>query len=964
MTDPTPQAGSTIPPVRTRATRSVRSSLRARIRLYAALGLLVVGGWLYVTIHAVLGLYESTQQITLYTDLRQRVTDAVSQLQEASDSLDRYLREGQGYDLSQLVAARTDLKTSVGAIERQSLPGGIEGIVRRAEAATSVYDKAAEQAVAARPTLDPGVRMAIRDNQALPAAASLREVLLQLEREFARSQAFGEMQLKGNRDAATTALVVLAALILVGLLLLLADVNRRILAPCADTATALEDLVAGRTPARLPETSNDEIGALASNFNAASRIYTERGRSLEARDIEASVNAVLVAAATINDLAGFGTKVLGRVVEVTGASSAVLYLSDGRGDLHPAVSVGGGEGTGTAGRDEARRAMREQKPIHVSVDAQTPTVDLYDGRILPRESLHLPLLYFGEVVGVLGLGAVTPFTDRARNTLTAIAPSLAVALANASANERLADQSRRLSEQNELLEEQRSRIARTARELQRASALKDRFLAAVSHELRTPMTVILGFTGTLLRGTQGPLTDAQRESLERVQRNARLLLGLINDVLDISKIESGKAEIRREVISVADLLRQVETDFAETARKKGLSLKTAVSGELDTVVSDGAKLTQILANLVGNALKFTEKGFVEVRAEPRGLHRWALVVTDSGVGIPKDEHDAIFEEFRQGESESHQGHGGTGLGLAIVRKIVHLLGGTVSVQSAPGEGATFGVNLPRELSTEALPPPALPAPSLPVRVPDRRVLDVDDDESTRKLLRFELEPSGLQILEAADGARALALAQQQKPDAIILDVVMPRMDGWSTLRALKGSEATRDIPVLVHSVIDNRAFGFALGAFDHLVKPVSGRAIVDALRRAGLVPHGGAEVLVADDDPDIRQLLATELAAAGLRVRTARDGTETLEILSRERPAALVLDLMMPEPDGFEVLYRIRGDSALRSLPVVVLTGKDLTPVDYARLTGSAQRILRKGADMGRLVRDVLASLGERAPAA
>jgi signal transduction histidine kinase/DNA-binding response OmpR family regulator len=963
MTDPVSPAGSSPPSSPTTAERApTRSSLRTRIRIYAALGLLVVGGWLYYTIQAVLGLYDATLQTTLYTELRQRVTDAMSEVEESSDSLDRYLREGQGYDLSQHYSARNQLQASLGAIRRQALPIVIGATARRADAALEAYDQACERAVSTRPEMETGRRLEIRDNQARPAADNLRTILAQLEREFARRQDIGELQMRGSRDAATAALVILAGLILIGIVLLLSDVNRRILAPCTDAARALADLAAGRSPARLAESSNDEIGALGRHFNAASRIYAERGRALEARDIESSVNAVLVAAATVNDLAGFGTKVLGRVVEVTGVSSAVLYLADGRGDLAPAVSVGGAEAPGAAGRDEARRAMREQKPVLVSVDAQTPTVDLYDGRILPRESLHLPLLYFGEVVGVLGLGAVTPFTDRARNTLTAIAPSLAVALANASANERLAEQSRRLSEQNELLEEQRSRIARTARELQRASALKDRFLAAVSHELRTPMTVILGFTGTLLRGTQGPLTEAQREGLERVQRNARLLLGLINDVLDISKIESGKAEIRREVVSVGSLLKQVESDFTETARRKGLSLKTAVSTELDTVVSDGAKLTQVLANLVGNALKFTDRGFVEVRAEPRGRNRWALVVTDSGIGIPPEEHESIFEEFRQGETEKHRGHGGTGLGLAIVRKLVTLLGGTVSVQSASGEGSTFSAILPRELASER---PA--EKQLPERTTaDRRVLIVDDDESVRRLLRYELEPYGLQVLEAADGTQALSMARDQKPDAIILDVVMPRVDGWSTLRALKSGESTRDIPVLVHSVVDNRPFGFALGAFEHLVKPVSGTAIVDALRRAGLVRGGpvGPEILVADDDPDIRRLLERELSSAGFQVRTARDGAEALEALSRQRPAAVVLDLIMPEPDGFEVLYRIRDDAAMRSLPVVVLTGKDLTSEDYARLNGSAERILRKGADLDRLVRDVLMSLGESAPAA
>lgn len=952
MSDPSAPSAPASGPAGPR--RPARNSLKTRIRLYAALGVVVVGGWLYYTINAVTGLYDATVQIARYTELRERVTDAIGSLREASDSLDRYSREGQGYDLSQHYSSRTELKTSLGAIRRQSLTEGTSGKLRRAEAAENVYASAAEQAIGARAGRPPGESLAVRDNRAVPAGDALRVVLGELETDFSRGQAFGELQLRGSRDAATTALVVLAALILVGLLLLLSDLNRRILAPCVAASRALEDLALGRPAPTLSDASNDEIGELGFNYNTAARLYLERGQALEARDIETSVNAVLAAAATVNDLAGFGTRVLDKVVEVTGASSAVLYVADGKGDLAPAVSIGGAEGSGPAAREEARRAMREQRTIHVSVDPRTPTVDLFDGRILPRESLHVPLMYFGEAFGVLGLGAVRPFSDRARNTLHSIAPSLAVALANASANERLAEQSRRLAEQNELLEEQRSRIAGTARELQRASALKDRFLAAVSHELRTPMTVIIGFTGTLLRGSQGPLNDAQRESLERVQRNARLLLGLINDVLDISRIESGKAEIRREVVSVEQLIRQVAADFAETARRKGLALKTAVSPELDTVIGDLAKLTQILGNLVGNSLKFTEAGFVEVRAEPRGEKRWALVVTDSGIGIPAEEHESIFEEFRQGESRSHQGYGGTGLGLAIVRKIAQLLGGTISLQSAPGEGSTFTVTLPRELPAET---PL--ASATPRAAAERRVLVVDDDESTRRLLRFELEPYGLTVLEASDGREALAVARDQAPDAVLLDVVMPRLDGWGTLRALKSSPETRSIPVIVHSVVENRAFGFGLGAVDHLVKPVSGAVLREALARVGLTAE--ARVLVVDDDADVRGLLHGELRSAGYRVETARDGAEALAALERQRPSAVVLDLLMPEPDGFEVLYRMREDAGLRSVPVIVLTGKELSDEEETRLAGSAQRILRKGADMARLVRDVLHSVGARA---
>ena len=927
------------------------------MRLYAAAGLLVVAAWLYYTIHAVLGLYDSTIGISRYTELRDRTTHAMSALSEATNSLDRYTRMGEGYDLSQHYAARTDLKTSLGSIRQHPLTESTREACRRADAAADVYGAAADKAIGLRAGKLPEDILAVRDNEAAPAATILREELENLERVFARGVLFIEQQLKRERDTATAALVVLAGLILVGVFWLLGDVNRRILRPCAAAAGALGDLVQGRKTPRLFEASGDEIGALGHNFNEAARLYDERARSLEGRDIESSVNAVLAAAATINDLKGLGSLLLDKILEVTGASSALLYVADSGGDFIPAAAVGGSAGLREdRANEEARRAAREGRPIFVSVDPQTPTVDLFDGRILPRESLHLPLLYFGKAVGVLALGAVQPFTQRARNTLAAIAPSLAVAIANASANERVAEQSRRLAEQNELLEEQRSRIARTAQELQRASALKDRFLAAVSHELRTPMTVILGFTGTLLRGTQGELNPGQKESLDRVQRNARLLLGLINDVLDISKIEAGKAEIKREVVSIPTLLRQVQADFEEAARRKGLELTTRASPGLETVISDPDKLNQILTNLVGNALKFTETGGVEVRAEQRGRDQWALVVTDSGIGIPSGEHDAIFEEFRQGEGTDHQARGGTGLGLAIVRKLALLLGGTVSVQSAAGKGATFTVTLVRELPGGELETvsPALPA----FGGAGRTALIVDDDESTRRLLAIELEPHGFEVLEAADGPDALEIARARKPDVIVLDVLLPRMDGWTVLRALKESPETRSIPVVVHSVVDNRAFGFALGAFDYLVKPVTPGRLFEILSRAGVLGFPGY-VLIVDDDADIRELLERELQAAGFRTAAVSGGAEALARIEKETPSSILLDLMMPDPDGFEVIFRIRDNPALRGVPVVVMTAKDLTPSDYERLNGSAQRILGKGADMTRLVQDVLRSIGQ-----
>ncbi len=933
-----------------------RSSLRTRLRVFAIVGIAILGAWLAYTFNAVLALYDATLTIQRNNDLRERVAEGQTGLSEAEEALDRYMAGGQGYDLSRHNAGRTSLHMALGAVSRRALTESARGLIQRAEAGEEIYARAADAVIAAFRPEEPAAARARRDSVVTPAAEKLREVLGELQGRFLRIEIQADERVKGSRDAAATALIVLAALILAGLLWLLADVNRRILIPCDAARQALEDLAADRAPPRLFDQSEDEIGELGRNFNRAAALHAERSRALAERDIQTSVNAVLAAAATVNDLAGFGSKVLQEIIQVSGASCAVLYLPEPDGQFVSAVSLGGQEGDSRIGREEARRAAQERRPVFLSVDPQTPVINLYDGRILPRESLTLPLVYFDHVVGVLSLGAAQAFTAQARNALSAIAPSLAVALANASANERVAEQSRRLSEQNELLEEQRSRIARTAQELQRASALKDRFLASVSHELRTPMTVILGFTGALLRGGQGELNPEQKQSLERVQRNARMLLRLINDVLDISKIEAGKMEITRQRIEVAALLTQVQSDFAEAASRKGLKLTTETAPDLDGVTSDVSRLTQVLSNLVGNALKFTDSGSIGVRAEPREHDRWALIVEDTGIGIPEEEQETIFEEFRQGEPEEHHGRGGTGLGLAIARKLVLALGGTISVESARGKGARFTVLLPRDMPAE-VPAASSEVPALPA-APDgqKTVLIVDDDEGVREFLAFELKTYGLRILQAADGRKGLEAARTERPDAILLDVLMPNLDGWETLRTLKQLAETRSIPVVILSVVENRAFGISLGAVEHLVKPVERPALLLALSKAGVLATKG-HVLVVDDDPDVRALLEQELVSAGYRARTAAGGAEALELARRERPSAVLLDLMMPPPDGFEVLYRIRQDPLLRDLPVIVVTAKELSPADEKTLNRSALRVIHKSSDSAQLVEEVLRTL-------
>jgi signal transduction histidine kinase/CheY-like chemotaxis protein len=939
---------------------AVRSSLKTKLKASAFVGLAIIAAWLYYTVNEVLTLYDVTRDIQRTTDLRERVGDARNALEESEDSLDRYTQNGQGYDLSRHHVGRTAVKTALGAIRRRVLAESSRATLEHAEAAEETYSKAADRSISLWAPGSPSASREERDNVVLPAAAAMRDVLLDLQNRFARSESIAEGRLQGARDSATAALVILAGLILAGFLWLLTDVDRRILSPAVAAARALGDLAADRDPPRLFQASNDEVGELGRQFNRAADVYAERRRALRERDIQASVNAVLAAAAAVNDLSGFGSKVLQKVREISGAACAVLYLPEPGGKFAPAEAVGWTSGPDDAvGREEARRAASEKRPLFASAGSQTPTINIFDGRILPRESAHIPLIYFEQVVGVLALGATEPFSAGARNIISSIAPSLAVALANAAANERVAEQTRRLADQNELLEEQRSRITRTNLELQRASALKDRFLASVSHELRTPMTVILGFTGALLRGGQGSLNSQQRESLDRVQRNAKLLLALINDVLDISKIEAGKIEIHEQSIALAGLARQIEADYGEPARARGLTFRTEVAAGLDSVRSDPSRVLQIVANLVGNALKFTEQGSISVRFEPRERSQWAIVVTDTGIGIPDEEQAAIFDEFRQGEAVEHRGRGGTGLGLAIVRKLAGVLGGTVSVESEAGKGSRFTVILPRDLPEKTAGPETAETAS-PVEAPqaDRSVLVVDDDEGVRRLLAYELAPAGVRVLEAADGRSAIEIAVAERPGAVLLDVLMPGPDGWETLRSLKQRSETRNIPVIMLSVVENRAFGLSLGAFDYLVKPLDVSRILDSLSRAGVLASHG-HLLVVDDDADVRHLLSQELAAAGYRVLGVEGGAEALAAMEQEKPSGVVLDLMMKPPDGFEVLCRMREDPELAEIPVVVVTAKELTEADYKALRGSAKRVVRKGSDPSRLIAEVLRAVKE-----
>ncbi|RYZ35130.1 MAG: response regulator, partial [Myxococcaceae bacterium] len=429
-----------------------------------------------------------------------------------------------------------------------------------------------------------------------------------------------------------------------------------------------------------------------------------------------------------------------------------------------------------------------------------------------------------------------------------------------------------------------------AREAEGAVRLKSEFLANFSHEIRTPLNGIIGYCDLLMREEGNRLTPHGRRDLNVVKTNAKTLLALINDILDLSKIEAGRVEVVTEPVDVRELADECMATVKEYLKGKDVALTVHVDPEAHEVRTDALKLRQIMLNLLSNAAKFTDTGEVALTVVPAGSGEMLMTVEDTGVGIPADQLPFIFEKFRQVDGSTTRKVGGTGLGLAIVRELSRVLGGTVDVTSTLGRGSTFTVRLPDVLATtvgansphatERLVPIQDVAQKLaPMARPGSTVLVVDDDPLIQQLVTGQLEPAGFKVVTADDGIAALKLAREIKPQAILLDIHLPRMDGWSVLSQLKSEPGLAGIPVILVSVEEQRARGFSLGACEYLVKPVEPERLVEVVQKslasAGATAATG-DVLVVDDDAATRELVSRNLRRAGFSTNEARNGEDAL----------------------------------------------------------------------------------------
>ncbi|NIV28909.1 MAG: response regulator [Anaerolineae bacterium] len=557
-----------------------------------------------------------------------------------------------------------------------------------------------------------------------------------------------------------------------------------------------------------------------------------------------------------------------------------------------------------------------------------------------RSEMALPLTSRGRVIGVLDVQSTeaTAFTQEDVTTLQTMADQLATAIENA-----------------RLFGEIRS----TAERLRELDRLKTQFLANMSHELRTPLNSIIGFSRVILKGIDGPLTDVQRTDLRAIYDSGQHLLSLINNILDLSKIEAGRMEVIFEDVDLREIIEGVMSTAVALVKGKPIEMQQLIAPDLPMVHGDPRRIRQVLVNLVGNATKFTEEGFIRVEAEANPTEV-TITVADSGTGIEPDKLETVFEPFTQVDASTTRRAGGTGLGLSITKHFVEMHGGRIWVESTPGQGSTFYVTLPVEPRPMALEEGEESGLARADPGPDsdqKLVLCIDDNEGVVTLFHRYLSRQGYRVIGLTDGTAAVEKARQLKPFAITLDVMMPNRNGWQVIRELKADPDTRHIPVIMCTIFSDKEQGLSLGASDYLIKPILEENLVAALERLHRVGDH-RRVLLVGERPEDRNLLRRMIESnGGYEVVEASGDPEAITLVRQVRPHIIILDLVSQD-DGVDFLEAVKADESTRSIPIIAVTTGDLPQEERNKLNRRVEALLQKGLfEQQELLADVTAAL-------
>jgi len=801
---------------------------------------------------------------------------------------------------------------------------------------------------------------------------------------FYQGKKIGEIQLAISRDNVRKEIIFnILGIVALTLLIILAIsftsivITRRYIArPLLELQNSAGLIASGNLEAPINATSQDEIGRLARDLNSMrgsikdligelrdnKEKLEEANRTLEdkvderTRELRGALEELRAlsevgrAVSSTLDLQAVLTSIASHAVQLSGADAGAIYEFDEateefdlrashsmEEDLVEALRTNPIRlGSGTVGRATATRA-----PVQVADILQDhETSETQARRVLRqlgyRSLLAIPLLREKQIVGGLSVYRKQPgsFPAETVNLLHSFATQSVLAIQNARLFREIEDK---------------------GRQLQVADRHKSEFLANMSHELRTPLNAIIGYSEMLQEESQDLGQENFIPDLQKIEGAGKHLMSLINNILDLSKIEAGKMDLFLEEFEVGPMLQEIITTIKPLIDKNANTLQLRCAADIGVMTADLTKVRQTLFNLISNACKFTEHGAITLSVAREGIDgaEWInFQVADTGIGMTPEQTGKLFQAFTQADASTTRRYGGTGLGLAISQKFCQMMGGDISVISALGQGSTFTVRLParaaasqsdrlfpvqRETADEAVVVMPHSLDGAPI------VLVIDDDPTVQDLMRKFLAKEGLFMVPAASGEEGLRLAKELRPAVITLDVLMPGMDGWAVLTALKADSVLAAIPVIMLSIADEKQMGYALGAAEYLTKPIDWERLADALQKYECI-RPPCPILIVEDDEAMRSMLVRRLEKEKWTVIEAANGRTALEQMREIRPELILLDLMMPEMDGFQFLDEVRKCEGWRGIPVIVVTAKELTPEDRQRLNGSVEKILQKGA--------------------
>jgi len=729
----------------------------------------------------------------------------------------------------------------------------------------------------------------------------------------------------------------------------------------------------GNLKNRITIKSKDEIGDLARAFN---NMLDDLEKNQKSKQEYSEFITLINQNPTLKEIS---EAALFKIIKTCNLSIGVLYLIDNeRFSLLSSYGLKEDQ-TLNSKSDLYNQVIKNHETIEINSGDYLPVVNTGALSIGIRSLLIVPIVYNGKAIAILELGGFEKPSHEAREYLSSIQEQLAIGLTNATAvvqlenfvselkrlndeyqkqNEQITKQNEKLVELHKELKEKADELAVQKEKAEESTMMKSQFLANMSHELRTPMNSILGLTELILESSS--LKGKNKERLEVVLKSGRRLMNLINDILDLSKIEAGRMEVRDELVLLDELIGDVENAIKPLTLNKNIEFR--IAKKINTHIkinTDKGRVTQVLINLLGNAVKFTEKGFVELTVSATDSDTLNFEIADSGIGLSQNDIKIVFEEFRQVDGTAARKYGGTGLGLTICRKIADMLSGSISVKSELNKGSVFTFKIPLKVVEFRSEKPEEPRVNIETLIKNRKhpILIIDDDPEIRYTIGQYLISRGYEVVYAEDGEQGLEKAIKIQPFAITLDIMLPKKDGWNILKEFKENPATRDIPVILISVMGDKNLGYGLGAFEYFIKPISSEKLLSAfLKLENLAKKRIEKIVIVDDDDTEFEKFKNAFKNDNIRIEYIKDSTLAFSKILEILPDLIILDLLMPNMDGISLSHKLKSSKETRHIPIIISTAKDLTDLEKISLNNTVEEITVKSnghpLDVLKIVRD------------